>query len=121
MNQNTFFSQFTGLYPISKTLRFELKPIGKTLENVQNKGIIDQDEAKSLKYVEAKQIIDKYHKYFISEALKGVNLDWNPLQKALEDYLANRNTPAKKILKRHRNLFEKKLQRSCPSISILRN
>ena len=51
MNQNTSFSQFIGLYPVSKTLRFELKPIGKTLENVQNKGIIEQDEAKSLKYV----------------------------------------------------------------------
>ncbi len=109
MNQNTFFSQFTGLYPVSKTLRFELKPIGKTLENVQNKGIIDQDEAKSLKYVEAKQIIDKYHKYFISEALKGVNLDWNPLQKAFEDYLANRNTPAKKNLEKTQESFRKEI------------
>lgn len=30
MAKNTIFSQFTGLYPVSKTLRFELKPIGKT-------------------------------------------------------------------------------------------
>ena len=29
--------QFTGLYSLQKTLRFELKPIGKTLENVQKK------------------------------------------------------------------------------------
>ena len=30
MAKNTIFSQFTGLYPVSKTLRFELKPFGKT-------------------------------------------------------------------------------------------
>ena len=30
MAKNTIFSQFTGLYPVSKTLRFELKPVGKT-------------------------------------------------------------------------------------------
>ena len=109
MNQNTSFSQFIGLYPVSKTLRFELKPIGKTLENVQNKGIIEQDEAKSLKYVEAKQIIDQYHKYFIGEALEGVNLDWNPLQKAFEDYLTNRNAPAKKNLEKTQESFRKEI------------
>ena len=75
MAKNTIFSQFTGLYPVSKTLRFELKPIGKTLDYIQKKKIIKQDEEKSVKYVEAKQIIDKYHKYFISEALKDVNLE----------------------------------------------
>lgn len=109
MNLNTYFSQFTGLYPLSKTLRFELKPIGKTLENVQNKGIIEQDEAKSLKYVEAKQIIDEYHKYFIGEALKDVKLDWNLLQKAFEDYLVNRNAQAKKNLEKVQESFRKEI------------
>lgn len=28
------FNQFTGLYSLSKTLRFELRPIGKTLEHI---------------------------------------------------------------------------------------
>ena len=109
MAKNTIFSQFTGLYPVSKTLRFELKPIGKTLDYIQKKKIIKQDEEKSVKYVEAKQIIDKYHKYFISEALKDVNLDWNPLQKAFEDYLTNRNTSAKKNLEKTQESFRKEI------------
>ena len=29
------YSDFTNLYPVSKTLRFELKPIGKTKENIE--------------------------------------------------------------------------------------
>ena len=35
---------FTNLYQISKTLRFELKPIGKTLEHILKNGILDNDE-----------------------------------------------------------------------------
>lgn len=27
--------QFTNLYPLSKTLRFELQPVGKTKENIE--------------------------------------------------------------------------------------
>ncbi len=27
------FNEFTRLYPVSKTLRFELRPVGKTKEN----------------------------------------------------------------------------------------
>jgi len=33
------FSNFTNLYSLSKTLRFELKPIGKTLEYIEKEGI----------------------------------------------------------------------------------
>lgn len=31
-------NHFIGLYPISKTLRFELKPIGKTKTNIEKNG-----------------------------------------------------------------------------------
>lgn len=31
------FQDFTHLYPLSKTVRFELKPIGKTLEHIHAK------------------------------------------------------------------------------------
>ena len=34
------YSDFTGLYPLSKTLRFELRPIGKTKENIERNGIL---------------------------------------------------------------------------------
>ncbi len=37
------FEKFTDLYSVSKTLRLGLKPIGRTLEYIEKKGIIAQD------------------------------------------------------------------------------
>ena len=67
-------SQFTNLYPVSKTLRFELKPIGKTLENIEKDGIISEDEKRTENYKRVKIIIDKYHKWFIEKSLSYVKL-----------------------------------------------
>ena len=39
--------QFTGLYPLSKTLRFELRPIGKTLEYIKAHGLLEQDNQRA--------------------------------------------------------------------------
>ena len=43
--------RFTRVYPLSKTLRFELKPIGKTLEFIQNNGLLKQDQHRAESYV----------------------------------------------------------------------
>lgn len=61
--------RFTGIYPLSKTLRFELKPIGKTLENIEKNDLLEQDMHRAESYVKVKKIIDRYHKAFIEEAL----------------------------------------------------
>ncbi len=66
-------NQFTGLYPLSKTLRFELKPIGKTLENIKESGLLDQDEHRADSYVEVKDIIDNYHKALIERILASLS------------------------------------------------
>lgn len=73
-------SNFTGLYPISKTLRFELIPQGKTLEHIKNNGLLEQDEHRADSYLLVKKIIDDYHKTFITKALDGFFLN------GLEDY-----------------------------------
>ncbi len=109
MAKNTIFSQFTGLYPVSKTLRFELKPVSKTLEKIWEKGIIKGDKSKADHYVDAKKIIDEYHKYFISEALKGIKLDWTPLRDAFIDSLTNRTQDSKKKLEDQQKGFRKKI------------
>ena len=109
MNQNTCFSQFTGLYPVSKTLRFELKPIGKTLEKIKENGIIDHDKNKADNYIEAKKKIDEYHKHFINEALKGIKLDWSPLRDAVIDSLTNRSQDSKKKLEKQQEFFRKEI------------
>ena len=41
------FSQFTNCYSLSKTLRFELRPVGKTLEYIQNAGFLAEDEQRA--------------------------------------------------------------------------
>lgn len=65
---------FTGIYPVSKTLRFELKPIGRTQEYIDKHGILDDDLKRADDYKVVKKIIDEYHKYFIDNALKEIRL-----------------------------------------------
>lgn len=83
------FNELTGLYSLSKTLRFELKPIGKTLEHIESKGLIAQDEQRAEEYKKVKDIIDEYHKAFISMCLTNCKLKAESEEKcdSLEEYL----------------------------------
>ena len=67
-------NELTGLYSLTKTLRFELKPIGKTLEHIERKGILTQDEQRAKEYEQVKDIIDRYHKQFISMCMNKCQL-----------------------------------------------
>lgn len=69
------FNDFKNLYQLSKTLRFELIPQGKTLEHIEKNALLQQDEQRAKDYQQVKRIIDDYHKYFIDEALSHVSLD----------------------------------------------
>ena len=57
------FENFTKQYQVSKTLRFELIPQGKTLENMKRDGIISVDRQRNDDYQKAKGILDKLYKY----------------------------------------------------------
>lgn len=67
-------SIFTNKYSLSKTLRFELIPQGKTLEHIHNKGLLTQDEQRAESYRKMKKTIDEFHKYFIELAMQNVRL-----------------------------------------------
>ncbi len=82
-------NDFTGLYPLQKTLRFELIPQGKTSEWIEKNGFLEKDFHRAQSYVEVKKIIDEYHKAFISEALNGLQLN------ELEDYYLYYQIPQK--------------------------
>lgn len=73
-------NQLTGLYSLSKTLRFELKPVGKTLEHIESKVLIAQDEKRAEEYKKVKNIIDDYHKAFITMCLRDFKLNQNDLK-----------------------------------------
>lgn len=83
------FEELTGLYSLSKTLKFELKPIGRTLEHIESKGLIVQDEQRAEEYKKVKDIIDRYHKNFISWCLSKLKLVYHSEEKkdSLEEYL----------------------------------
>ncbi len=63
------YSEMHNLFQVSKTLRFELKPIGKTKEYFE-KYILKQDEVKAETFKKVKKYCDEYHKHFIEECLK---------------------------------------------------
>lgn len=84
--KNTF--RFTNLYPVSKTLRFKLIPIGKTLEHIKESGILEEDKKRAESYLKVKSIIDDYHKYYIDLMLSDFHFIVNGTGKnnSLEEY-----------------------------------
>lgn len=75
-------NEFTHLYPLSKTLRFELRPVGKTEEKFRKSDILEQDTERADSYKVVKKLIDRYHKDFIEKALQGFEFE----QGSLEEY-----------------------------------
>lgn len=82
--------QFTHKYQLSKTLRFELKPIGKTKDHIEAKGLINEDEKRAESYKKMKKTIDGFHKHFIEMAMKTVRLT------CLDEYQELFNAPAER-------------------------
>lgn len=87
---NEFCGQENG-YSVSKTLRFELKPMGKTLENISKGKFLESDKKKSDDYKEVKKIIDNYHRYFIDDVLKSASFNWADLAKEISEYSKTKN------------------------------
>ena len=87
---------FTNLYPISKTLKFELIPIGKTIENINNKGLISEDEERKEKYNKAKKILDEFHRYFISDVLNHFSFEESQLLDFHTRYYHKKNDESSK-------------------------
>ena len=116
-------AQFTGKYSVNKTLRFALKPQGKTVEFIKRNNLLDQDKYRAAQYRKAKRIIDLYHKDFIEKALEGVKFcvtDLEQLQacrknKDVTGINELQKTLRKQIVKQveetpgYKNLFKKEL------------
>lgn len=107
--------QFTGLYSLSKTLRFELKPVGETketfkrwLDELKNKELVVDDggnlflKDKQIKdaYLAIKPIMDKLHEQFIEMSLlskEAKNIDFSDYYTAFKDRSKGLNDIEKKL------------------------
>ena len=101
--------QFIGIYPVSKTLRFELRPVGKTQEWIEKNRVLENDESKAADYPVVKKLIDEYHKVCIHESMKNVHLDWAPIKEAIEEYQKTKSDEAKKRLEAEQTMMRKRI------------
>lgn len=122
----------TNQFTLSKTLRFELIPQGETLQHINNKGLLEEDEQRAVKYQKVKKLIDSYHREFIDQALSSLRLDHIDrfeelyfkrekdeqekkellnLQKEMRKSVANcfAKNPDKSLTERFQNIFKKEL------------
>src|SRR3989338_9591273 len=72
--QKSVFDNFTRKYSLSKTLRFELKPIGNTPKLLKDENVFEKDRIIKEKYKQTKPYFDYLHREFIEESLKGQTL-----------------------------------------------
>ncbi len=70
----THFAQFTQKYALSKTLRFELKPVGKTQSMLDDNKVFLIDENIKAKYIQTKPFFDKLHRDFIKESFEDIKI-----------------------------------------------
>ena len=61
--------KFVNKYPISKTLRFKLTPVGKTEEFFVTNRILENDKARAENYTKVKGYMDRYYKNYIESIL----------------------------------------------------
>jgi predicted kinase len=101
------FSKFTNLYEVSKTLRFELKPVGETQTMLEENNVFQKDEEIQKKYQETKKYFDKLHRDFVKEALQNAQL--SDLDKYTEA-LKNVKKITRETDKKQKDAWEKALQ-----------
>ncbi len=69
------YNQMTQLFSLSKTLRFELKPVGETAKYIEDfqseflKETVQRDERRAQEYKQVKEIIDDYFRIYIDDTL----------------------------------------------------
>lgn len=82
MKEKRMYNDLNNFYSVSKTLRFELRPIGETLDNLKENRVLEKDEKRREAYKKVKKIIDEYHREYITTQLSDFSLV------GLKDYLS---------------------------------
>jgi CRISPR-associated protein Cpf1 len=95
-NSENIFSKFKNLYSLTKTLRFELKPVGNTLNKMYEQLEYDENLQTFLKDYEIEQAyqtlkpeLDKLHEEFINDSLNSDEAKKLSFEKYFEEYKKN--------------------------------
>lgn len=102
---NSIFNNFTQQYALSKTLRFELKPVGNTQRMLEEEKVFQKDEVIQKKYEQTKPYFDRLHREFADEALKNVDLSGLPSYfKVYQQWIKDKKKYQKELEKREQDL-----------------
>lgn len=103
MSTKTNFSNFTNLYEINKTLRFQLKPFPETKKFLEENEIIKKDREIEENYNKIKIYFDTLHGEFVKETFPSTTyLNW------IDDFYASYlNLQTNKKNKKLKDEFEK--------------
>ena len=98
-------------YPVNKTLTYELKPLGKTRENIEKNSIILNDKDKLEKSEKVKKYIDRLHRTFIERVLESHTIDLSELERHIENLAAITDEEGKRNERKEiRDIEDKKRQ-----------
>lgn len=67
--------QFINRYPLSKTLRFSLIPVGETENNFNKNLLLEKDKQRAENYEKVKDYIDRFHKEYIESELSKARIE----------------------------------------------
>ena len=70
------YKNFEQQYPVNKTLRFELKPLGETSEYIRNSNLLNEDKDRAGDFERVKGILDRYYKNYISKKVTNPHFKW---------------------------------------------
>lgn len=111
------FQDFTNLYSLSKTLRFELIPTKETLSNIESKGFLSNDKKRAEDYKKVKSIIDEYHKQYIENRLGCFELQYENRgkQDSLQEYYDSIKTSNNDATEKIQNALRKQISKHLKS------
>lgn len=95
--EKNIFDKFIGKYSLSKTLRFELRPIWNTQTILGEEHVFETDSIRRKKYEETKPWIDRLHREFIQDALSEFRFNsLEPYRKAFEVWQKDKKSKSAK-------------------------
>lgn len=100
--------EFTGQYSLSKTLRFELKPIGSTWDNLETSGYLEMDRHRAECYPRAKELLDDNHRAFLNRVLPQIRMDWHQIAEAFRK--VNQNPGNREAAQDYNRLLSKRTE-----------